>query len=105
MRVSISRVRADDSACLNHVRADNQPAEAKQFMRVETSARRRTAALRKSMAQGQLTRICRFTGRPGKASKPKNTGRKTQKRSELPSIFVSVRTHPDRLFSITYDRF
>jgi hypothetical protein len=29
---------------------------------------------------GQLTRICRFTGRPGKASTPKNSGRKTQKR-------------------------
>ena len=29
---------------------------------------------------GQLTRICRHTGRPGKASTPKNTGRKTQKR-------------------------
>jgi hypothetical protein len=55
--------------------------------------------------KGQLTRICRFTGRPGKASTPKNTGRKTQKRSELPSIFVSVRKHPDRMFSTTYDRF
>jgi len=57
------------------------------------------------MAKGQLTRICRLTGRPGKASTPKISGRKTQKRSELPSKFVSVRTHPDHVFSITYKNF
>jgi hypothetical protein len=32
------------------MRADNQPAETKHLMPAETSARRRTAALRKSMA-------------------------------------------------------
>jgi hypothetical protein len=57
------------------------------------------------MAKGQLTRLCRFTGRPGSVSNPKNPGRKTQKRSELPSIFVSVKTHPDHVFSAAYKNF
>jgi hypothetical protein len=70
-----------------------------------TSACCRKAASPQEHGPGQLTRLCRFTGRPGKASNPKNSGRKTQKRSELPSIFVSVRTHPDHLFSATYKSF
>ena len=72
------------------MRADNQPADTKQGTRAETSARCRNTALRKSMAKGQLTRICRHTGRPGKASNPKNTGRKTQSAANYPQFLFRL---------------
>jgi hypothetical protein len=80
------------------MRADNQPADTKQGTRAETSARCRNTALRKSMAKGQLTRICRHTGRPGKASNPKNTGRKTQSAANYPQFLFRLESTPIACF-------